>query len=379
MVYDEVYFGGEVLPCVVEKFPVIRKPQRKFTSYNIPGRNGDIIVQQDAYENVIVPYQIYCGEGDVQADWTDLANVLYKDGYQKLSDISDPDHFRMGVFNGGIDAAYYWEKVGRTTLEFNCRPERYRVDGAKPISYSSQSEWVYALSRQELLDNYSNQVITWLNDTTIEALEDETQFYLCTIASWYPQATPTVIIPCRDDGQEKEFFVADDARYTTTGYDQYPNTTGKEMSFDGQLYEQSGMQIIIPSYCIVGLPMVYLDRSGVVETYGTSHIINNPYMKSYPSLVLHRVTDHYSTEPTTNAVRINNHYLTITQKYASDPAYYFVDTENMVVTSAATLDGVRSLANNAWIGSGMYLRQGENAIYPGMYYDVTITPNLWEL
>ena len=135
MAYDEVFFGGKVLPCVVEKFPVIRKAQRKFATFNVPGRNGDIIVQQDAFENVIVPYQIYCGDTDVQTDWGDLAEVLYQTGYQTLQDISDPEHFRLGVFNGPVDAQYYWEQVGRTTLEFNCRPERFLLSGADSENY----------------------------------------------------------------------------------------------------------------------------------------------------------------------------------------------------------------------------------------------------
>lgn len=134
--YDEVYFGGEVLPCVVEKFPVIRKAQRKFTTYSVPGRNGDILIQQNAFENVVVPYQIYCGNGDIPADWNDLAIVLYKEGYQTLWDISDQDHFRLAMFNGPVDAQYYWEQVGRTTLEFNCRPERFLKSGAEEADYT---------------------------------------------------------------------------------------------------------------------------------------------------------------------------------------------------------------------------------------------------
>ena len=381
MATNQISFGGNILPCTVERFPAIHKAQRKFRQYNIPGRNGDIFFQSEAYENVIQAYEIYAGDGTYgsQHPWTELARYLYLDGYQELRDTYDPEHYRKAVFNGPIDVENSWNTHGRATIEFNCRPERYLADGANAISYSAQAAWLYPLSRAELHDNYSNQVESWLDDTTIEALQDEQLFYLCTISSWYPQANPTVIVPCRDNGQEKEFFVADSAMYTTTGYDQYPNTTGKEMSFSGYLYAQSGMQIIIPSYCIVGYPMVYLDRSGVVKAYGTNHILVNPYMESYPTLVLHRVSDHYSTEPTTTAIRINNHTMTITQDSASDPAYFFVDTENMVVTSASTLTGVRSMTNKAWLGYGLSLLPGENVIYPGVYYDVSLTPNFWEL
>ncbi len=376
MVYDEIFFGGEVLPCLVEKFPVIRKPQRKHTIYNIPGRTGDIIIQQDAYENVIVPYQICCGDGDVQTDWTDLANVLYKDGYQKLQDISDPEHFRKAVFNGPIDAAYYWEKVGRTTLEFNCRPERYLVGGANPVTYNAQANWVKIYDREEL-GHIAQDVENWFDHSPDDNLATEQTFYVCTIPAWYPDDDPTVIIPCRDNGQVKSFYIADDIT-NPVNYEEIGTDT-KEMVFNGYAYAQSGLQIVIPQYTIVGYPIVYLDFNGQIVPYGTSLTLNNPYMESYPDIILHRITDHHLLEETTTALQINRRYITITQKDASTPPYYFIDTENMIVTSAQTLTGMRSIANNVSMVDGLSLKHGENLIYPGMYYDAIITTNFWEL
>ena len=152
--YDQIFFGGQALPCMVEKFPVIRKAQRKHTVYNVPGRNGNIYVQQDAFENVITPYQIFCGNGDVQADWSDLAEILYQEGYQTLSDIDDPAHFRLAVFNGPVDAEYYWNQVGRTTLEFDCRPERFLLSGQTATEYP------------KVVDLYGNPVPFTINNPT---------------------------------------------------------------------------------------------------------------------------------------------------------------------------------------------------------------------
>ena len=138
---NQIKFGGNVLPCTVERFPDIKKAQRKFRQYNIPGRNGDLFFQSDAYENVIQSYQIYAGSDQYgsQEPWTDLAKCLYLDGYQTLTDTYDPDHFRKAVFNGPIDVQNSWNTHGRATIEFNCRPERFRFDGLTSYSYTAQT------------------------------------------------------------------------------------------------------------------------------------------------------------------------------------------------------------------------------------------------
>ena len=49
---------------MVEKFPDYSRPRRKFDSYTIPGRNGDLIMMQDAWENVEQRYSIAAGSGE---------------------------------------------------------------------------------------------------------------------------------------------------------------------------------------------------------------------------------------------------------------------------------------------------------------------------
>lgn len=123
-------FGGNVLPVVVEEFPAIRHASRKHKTYSVPGRNGDIIVQQDAFENIILPYKVFAGNGAyVPASWSTISDMLYLKGYQKLQDIADPGHFRLATYNGPTDAEFYWNQTGRATLEFDCRPERFLESG----------------------------------------------------------------------------------------------------------------------------------------------------------------------------------------------------------------------------------------------------------
>lgn len=135
---SDIRFGGVGLPCKVEDGTVLKKAARKFKRISVPGRNGDIFYQQDAYENVKIKYKICSGKNaDVHDTWRQISEALFIDGYQELSDITDLNHFRLGVFNGPIDAEYYWLQTGRATIEFDCRPERFLNSGTTNEKFNS--------------------------------------------------------------------------------------------------------------------------------------------------------------------------------------------------------------------------------------------------
>lgn len=127
----------------IEKYPNYRKPQRKMDRYPVPGRNGDIIMVQDAWENVQQTYDIFFGDGITDhsvpdclsriADWLFIPN-----GYCELWDSFDPDHYRLAYFEGPFNPnSLSVGRVGKTTIEFNCKPQRYLFTGKTPIEFSS--------------------------------------------------------------------------------------------------------------------------------------------------------------------------------------------------------------------------------------------------
>ena len=127
----------------MEKYPNYRKPQRKMDKYPVPGRNGDIIMVQDAWENVQQTYDIFFGDGITDhsvpdclsriADWLFIPN-----GYCELWDSFDPDHYRLAYFEGPFNPnSLSVGRVGKTTIEFHCKPQRYLFTGKTPIEFSS--------------------------------------------------------------------------------------------------------------------------------------------------------------------------------------------------------------------------------------------------
>ena len=139
-----IVFGGEASAdygMVVSEAPTFEKPTRKNTVYQVPGRNGAIVFQQDAWNDVTRKYKVWIAE-DENEDLATKANAvlgwLYsKTGYQRLEDNFEPDVFRLAYYNGGQSVSNELTQYGETTLTFTCRPERFYKIGEDAISVTN--------------------------------------------------------------------------------------------------------------------------------------------------------------------------------------------------------------------------------------------------
>ena len=137
-----IYFNGrysDEFGVYVESYPKRTLPSRKFEKVSIPGRNGDIIFAEDAYENVSQEYEIY-----ISAKKEKLPNAaravaewLCAPGYRRLEDDYDPEIFRLAAFQNGAEIENYLSEYGRATLSFDCCPQRYLKSGENEISLTS--------------------------------------------------------------------------------------------------------------------------------------------------------------------------------------------------------------------------------------------------
>ena len=113
-------------------------PKKKYKSEQIPGRNGDLLLEEDAFENITVKYPsgIIKNMPSRIKEFINYAGSL--PGYQRLEDTYNPDEFRMGQYIGGtsVTAAEYMNRVGTFDLEFNCKPQRFLKSGEKQIEFT---------------------------------------------------------------------------------------------------------------------------------------------------------------------------------------------------------------------------------------------------
>lgn len=141
-----IVYGGESSTdygIVVGESPAFDKPTRKQTIYQIPGRNGAVLFQEDAFEDVTRSYRVWLAEDN--GDLTDKVNaftswLFSKKGYTRLEDSFEPDIFRLGYYSGGQNVSNEMTQYGETTISFVCRPERFYKSGENPIDVTGGTD-----------------------------------------------------------------------------------------------------------------------------------------------------------------------------------------------------------------------------------------------
>lgn len=126
---------------VVERYPSRPVPARRYTAYQIPGRSGDLIFTEDAFNSVEQSYEIYIkGTGGLtfqQACVKAASWLMGNGGNVRIEDSYDPAVYRRGVFVGPMDIANVLNQFGRATVTYYCQPWRYISSGTNAIEITS--------------------------------------------------------------------------------------------------------------------------------------------------------------------------------------------------------------------------------------------------
>lgn len=143
------------------------KPARRFETYEIPGRNGGLVIDDGTWDNLVITYPCYTKN---IATFASLINQLGAlSGYQKIECSNDTTHFRLGV---PIIPATPTIRRRNTEawfdLAFNCKPQRFLNTGETVSSKTSSGSISNptAFASQPLLRIYGTGPIT-VNGTRI--------------------------------------------------------------------------------------------------------------------------------------------------------------------------------------------------------------------
>ena len=113
----------------VEEYPSRPFPQRKQTVYSVPGRTGNLIVDEDAYTNVVQEYKVFVKgtQGHTfQENLTLIANwLLTVVGYEVLRDSYSSNIYRNARITNAVEFLNSLNKFGKGTIQFDCDPRRY--------------------------------------------------------------------------------------------------------------------------------------------------------------------------------------------------------------------------------------------------------------
>ena len=116
--------------------------QRDVTVVQVPGRDGDLIIDNGRYKNVPIKYDLAIVPGMAPFGFAELAQII-KDwllpgtGYYQLWDTYDPRYYRLGAYTGNVDIEQELTSLGSCSLSFDCKPFRYSVAGQQAITLTS--------------------------------------------------------------------------------------------------------------------------------------------------------------------------------------------------------------------------------------------------
>ena len=136
----KITFGGDEIPAHIASTPQIIRAKRKMTTTPIPGTNREVVNMEDAWECYDQPYTLYVGDGSADSVQTAINNVaqkLYKKGWQTLVDDNEPDYFRYAYYQGPFDVENRDTRLGKFKVSFKCRPERFLVSGNTAVSVAT--------------------------------------------------------------------------------------------------------------------------------------------------------------------------------------------------------------------------------------------------
>ncbi len=160
--------NGQALEGIyVDSAISFNKPAKRVSTYSVPGRNGDLVIDEGTFDNVLITYPVF-EKNTFPTEFDDIVNELASlEGYQRIECSNDPTHYRLGRFvvpqnpiAKRLNRDGYWQ------LTFDCKPQRWLLSGeedteidANPIDeYSGDIVSIDAVALDEITELKANIV-----------------------------------------------------------------------------------------------------------------------------------------------------------------------------------------------------------------------------
>lgn len=143
MLDRRIAFGGDVIPALVASAPKIVGATRKMTVTSIPGTNREVVDMEDAWEPYDQPFTLFVGDGSIdsiQEVMREVAQKLYKTGWQTLVDDYNPEYFRLAYYQGPFDVENRYTRAGKFDVSFKCRAEWFLKTGNYAVDVTNGSK-----------------------------------------------------------------------------------------------------------------------------------------------------------------------------------------------------------------------------------------------
>lgn len=138
----------------VRKKNTFDRTGRDLSFISIPGRDGDIVIDNKKHQNIEIEYELslFASQHSELSEnenffysLEDMKRVLVEGGkYYNLYDSYTPGYYRKACLTKGlsVDNGEHWS-VGQFALTFNCKPFLYRIDGDEKQTITAKNTVLY--------------------------------------------------------------------------------------------------------------------------------------------------------------------------------------------------------------------------------------------
>ena len=173
--YEYLMFSGrssEDFKAHISGSGTFISPTRDVESISVPGRNGDLHVDNGRFTNVPIIYPAFITE-DFEKNYSAYKAFLCAQiGYKILADSYHPDHYRRAMFNGGISPEMATlNRAGSFELSFDCDPRLFLKSGDKVIRINGGGD-IYnrtQFASKPIIRAYGTGTLT-IGDVSIEII-----------------------------------------------------------------------------------------------------------------------------------------------------------------------------------------------------------------
>lgn len=129
------------LDLIIQYKPDYSFPQKDITVEHIPGRNGDLLIDNGSWQNVERTYSIVSlfrpGTDFVSNSEKLIKWLTAESGYFRLEDSYDPHVYRIASYRSSGTLPNLYDEATVLNVTFDCKPQRYLKNGEKEQIFES--------------------------------------------------------------------------------------------------------------------------------------------------------------------------------------------------------------------------------------------------
>lgn len=133
-------------------------PERDRSIIEVPGRDGDVVIDNGRYKDVTITYDVFCND---RSKFDSIANwLLVPISKCQITDTYQPLYYRTGIFVGDIQWSMgQLNRNGRCSLSFRCNPLKYRINSQWITNYTNPSPGVYQITYTQMSEQIQIPIV----------------------------------------------------------------------------------------------------------------------------------------------------------------------------------------------------------------------------